>query len=136
MASFEWLSKPSSNFGNAWVPIAIMQLQSSRGRYRSFQGILDSGSVVTLLRKSAADELGLTWDAGRPISLTNVGGGQTEAYVHELNMRFSADETSVLAPVAIAASERVPILIGRLGVFDRFEITIDPTRRETRIELR
>src|SRR5947208_968725 len=116
MVSFEWQRKPSKNFGEVWVPVAVVQLQTSQGRFRSFQGYLDSGSVASLLRRSAADELGLRIEAGRRIFLSNVGGSQTEAFVHELRIRFSADDPPILASFSFCSSETVPNLIGALGV--------------------
>lgn len=135
MASFEWKRKPSSNFGDVWVPAAVIQLQTARGHFRSIEGYLDSGAVITLLRGSVATELGLSLESGRPIVLSNVGGAHTNAFVHHMNLRFAPEDPPVKVPVAYAVSETVPNLIGRLGVFDRFEITFDPSRRETRINL-
>ncbi len=122
-------------FGDVWAPVAVIQLQTARGQFRSIEAYLDSGAVVTLLRRSVAAEFGFVLESGRPIVLSNVGGAHTNAFVHEVNLRFSASNPPVTAPIAFAASEGVPNLIGRLGVFDRFEITFDPIRRETRIEL-
>ena len=57
------------------------------------------------------------------------------ARLYDLSARLAGLPT-VTIPVAIAEMDNVPGLLGRLGFFDRFEITFDPTRRETRIEIR
>jgi len=133
MTSFEWRRKSSNHFGEVLAPVAIVKLRSTRGVFVPVLTYIDSGAIVTLLRRTVADELGISLDAGRRIVLSNVGGAQTEAFVHELPIRFSEADEAVNAPVAFATNDRVPNLLGRVGIFDRFQITFDPARRETRI---
>ena len=93
---------------------------------------VDSGAVVSLLRRSAADLLGVELQSGRKIDLLSIGGSQTDAFVHELKTRF--DEGIVLpVPYAIATTEGVPNLLGRQGVFDRLQMDFDATLQQTRI---
>ncbi len=133
MAWFDWQRKPSASFGEVWVPVAVVQLQTTRGTFSSVLPFVDSGSVISLLRRSVADELGLQIDSGRQIALHNVAGSQTEAYVHELTLRFAANERTIRAPFAIATRETVPNLLGRLGVFEQFELWFDPRKHRTYI---
>jgi hypothetical protein len=79
-----------------------------------------------------ADLLGLDLNAGRKVDLAGVGGASTIAYLHNLHTRF--DGSLILeVPFAIADSETVPNLLGRLGVFDRLQVSFDPCLRETRV---
>ena len=88
---------------------------------------------MSLLRRSVADLLGVKLEKGRRIEVTSVGGGQTVAYVHELHSRL-AENIAYRIPFAIADTEAVPNLLGRLHVFDRLQIDFDGTMQETRID--
>jgi hypothetical protein len=93
---------------------------------------MDSGAVVSLLRRSVADLLGLDLATGRKIDLTGVGGASTIAYVHNLQSRFDGSLT-LEVPFAIADSETVPNLLGRLGVFDRLQMDFDSSLSQTTV---
>ena len=85
-----------------------------------------------MLRRSVAELLGIELATGRRIEVTSVGGGRTVAYVHELQTRF-ASNIAYAVPFAIAESEQVPNLLGRLHVFDWLQVDFDGTFQETRI---
>jgi len=64
--------------------------------------------------------------------VASVGGGRTVAYVHRIETRF---DPSILYPVryAIADTENVPNLLGRLDVFDCLQFDFDATFQQTRV---
>jgi hypothetical protein len=130
MAVFSWQPRPTVNFGHVWTPLAGLQLKTATGSFLSFSLQIDSGAVISLLRRSAAEVLNLDLQSGRAISLTSVGPGKTGAFVHFILTRFSPD-LELLVPFAIADHEEVPNLLGRLGVFTRLAVEFDPTLRRT-----
>ena len=132
MGVHKWRRRPTKYFGDVHVPFAHVQVRSSDGRFQSFALQVDSGAVVSLFRRSVADLLGIKLEEGRRIKLASVGGGETVAYVHELQMRFPNWQPWAV-PFAIAETETVPNLLGRLGVFDRLQVCFDGMLRETRI---
>lgn len=93
---------------------------------------IDTGAVVSLLRQSAVDLLGVSLDAGRRIVLGSVTDGTIVAYVHELTIRFGST-APIIAPFAIAETDDVPNLLGRLGILERFKFVFDPTQRRTEV---
>lgn len=135
MAAFEWRQKESTHFGRVWVPIVVAQFQSASGTFKKLHMFVDSGAVVSFVRRSFAEELGIVLESGRPVRLANAGGASNEAYVHEFLMRLDDTDPPMTVPVAVAVRENVPNLLGRLGVFDRRRIEFDPQMRLTRIEL-
>lgn len=132
MAVTKWQRRRTLQFGETWVPFARVDIQASTGRYQTFALQVDSGAVVSLLRRSAADLLGIDLETGRRIRLTSVGGAETVAYVHDLTVRFDP-RMEYAVPFAIAANEAVPNLLGRLRVFDSLQVDFDATLKETRI---
>lgn len=133
MPVWKWRRRPTRNFGNVWVPFAQIAIQTTEGRFQSFALQVDSGAMVSLLRRSVADLLGIQLEQGREIRLSGVGGAHTTAFVHDLNIRFDSDIALGPTPFAIAATESVPNLLGRLGVFDRLQVDFDASLTETRI---
>lgn len=132
MAVYSWRRRKTRNFGEVWVPFAEIELRRPGGKSQSFAMQLDSGAVISLLRRSVATLLGVQFDEGKKIELGAVGGNGIIAYQHDLEFRFNGG-TSLRAPFAIAEREDVPNLIGRLGVFDVLQVDFDATQRETRI---
>jgi hypothetical protein len=130
MPAFEWQRRPTTNFGETWVPFAQIDLQDAAGRFRAVSLQIDSGAVISLLRRSVGDLLGLAIPSGRKVSLTNVGGGTTTAYVHILRTRISE---AMVMPIefAIAEIEQVPNLLGRRDVFDNLQLNFDATLQNT-----
>ncbi len=135
MLTSKWRARSHRYLGTIHVPIIDLEIQDARGSFAPFSLCVDSGAVVSLLPRSAAQYLGLDPSAGRPIELGGVGQRGLRAQLHELTIRL-VGMPMVTVPFAVAEQENVPGLLGRLGVFDRFEITFDPSRRETRMELR
>ncbi len=133
MPVWKWRRRPTRNFGNVWVPFAQIAIQTTEGRFQSFALQVDSGAMVSLLRRSVADLLRIQLEQGREIHLSGVGGAHTTAFVHDLNIRFDSDIALGPTPFAIAATESVPNLLGRLGVFDRLQVDFDASLTETRI---
>jgi len=130
MPVYKWQERPTKHFGTVLVPFAKADLQRCDGRFQSVALQIDSGAVISTLRRSSATLLGLTLEAGRPVDLKSVGGGVTQAFVHEITARFDPSLT-LSVPFAIMTSETVPNLLGRLGVFDVLQLHFDATFQET-----
>ena len=88
---------------------------------------VDCASTYCVLERPWAEYFGLSWESGDLIHIgTAVGGFQ--AYLHTLGMQI--DRFSWETPVAIAEFESLPgavprQVLGLIGFFDRFRVTID-----------
>ena len=74
MPVWKWRRRPTRNFGDVWVPFAHIEIQTAEGRFQSVALQADSGAMVSLLRRSVADLLGIQLEQGREIQLSGVGG--------------------------------------------------------------
>ncbi len=72
MPVHKWRRRPSKHFGEVWVPFAHVEIQRTDGRFQAFALHIDSGAVVSLLRRSVAELLGVELEAGRQIDVTGV----------------------------------------------------------------
>lgn len=133
MPVYKWRQRPTRHFGRVWVPFAHLELQGTDGRFQAFALQIDSGATVSLLRRSVAELLGFRLESGQRIDVTGVGGSKTTAFVHELQTRLDDKWPLFTIPFAISSVESVPNLLGRLGVFDQFQVDFDASLRETRL---
>jgi hypothetical protein len=74
---------------------------------------LDTGAQISLMPQSVKQILQL--GAGTPIQMVGVGGSPFNVEVFNLKVNFGGIAYTI--PVAIAASEDVPFLLGREGFF-------------------
>jgi len=130
MPVYKWQRRPTKHFGPVWFPIARLDLEATSGQFHRIALQIDSGAVVSLLRNSMAVLLAVPLESGQKIDLTSVGGASTKAYVHTIRTQF--DERLIgNVRFAIAESEQVPNLLGRLDVFDNLQIDFDSTLAHT-----
>ena len=132
MPTFKWRRRRTRHFGEVWVPFAEIGLRRADGGHQPLAIQIDSGAVISLLRRSAAELLGIDLQTGEKIDFGSVGGNRVCAFRHDLQARFS-DGFEMRVPFAIAEREDVPNLLGRLGIFDKLQVDFDATLQETRI---
>ncbi|MCG3136607.1 MAG: hypothetical protein HJJLKODD_00441 [Phycisphaerae bacterium] len=131
MPAWAWRRRPTVQFGEIWIPFAQIELRKQDGRYQSLALQIDSGAVVSLLRRSMAEFLGINLTSGQQISLAGIGGHHTTAYVHRIETRLDVDLIFPAVPFAFADTEHVPNLLGRLGIFDQLQIDFDASLHQT-----
>ena len=129
MASFRWKRADSARFGSTWLAVADVEFRDAEGDWRPFALTIDTGSVITLLRRSALDLLGLDWTAGREVELNPVGPAVLQGKALDLACRIG--EVAFELPVVVADHDDVPNLLGRLGIVERFRLELDPVFRTT-----
>jgi len=132
MVAFAWRRRNTRHFGQQWVPFVDLRLSGGTGRRQHFALQIDTGAVISVLRRSAATYLGFEAESGHPIQLGSIGGHPHRYFIHTLNAELGST-CMVSLRFAIAESEDAPNLLGRLDVLDRFRIELDPSVRQTRI---
>jgi|GEM_PF-3574276 len=132
MDAFAWRRRTTRHFGEQWVPFAEIGLKSTAGRWYSFSVQVDSGAVISVVSRSAADLLGIDPCKGEPIELAGVGTAARRYSVHRFAARIG-DMPEFKMRIAVAEHENVPNLLGRLDVLDHFQIDLDVSLEETRV---
>ncbi len=98
--------------------------------------ILDSGADISVLPLEAGEQLGLDLSKNRG-PCTGIGGEVDTAEAHvRIRIAQGHENYALEIPVKVLLDARpnIPVLLGREGFFDRFEITFD--ERRERILLR
>ncbi len=82
---------------------------------------IDSGADLSLLPRSVGELIGLAKKKDeKHESISGVGGSSINVVIRKVQMRIG--ETSFPARISWSSSEQVPLLLGRLDVFERFKI--------------
>jgi len=94
-----------------------------------FSVIVDSGAGISLIPFKIGQRVGLKpFKKDRRFSLIGVGGGSIE--VIEKKVEFQIKEEVFKARVGWASIDSVPVLLGRLDVFDKYNIEFCHKKKE------
>lgn len=112
-------------------PVIRIFLQGMDGSWRALQAFVDSGSDISIFRKSDAERLGLDLRTGDPIVIAGFGSAETPAYIHEISIRVGTHEFS--CHTAFADEENTPPVIGREDFFNQFVVCYDDNKETIRL---
>ena len=59
MPVYKWRRRTTRSFGEVWVPFAEIKLRCADGGYQPLAVQIDSGAVISLLRRSVAELVGV-----------------------------------------------------------------------------
>ncbi len=108
-------------FGVTFRPVADVDIQKVNGTWVEFHPYIDSGADITLIPYSFGLYLGLRVGEGKIEELKGVRGIAIPVEIRRVKMRIGDIE---LEPrIAWALIEEAPPLLGRLDIFDKFNIT-------------
>jgi hypothetical protein len=119
---FRWQKLSSPYFGRIAKPIARVSLKKKSGDWQEFWVEVDSGAAISLFNKSDCDLLGYRLQDGWVCELQGVTGHSIHCYVHNIDMKIG--EEVIKAKVAFSDSDKHRLLLGRVDVFDSFEIDL------------
>lgn len=108
-------------------PVAEVEILGPSGQWVKFAPYVDSGADITLVPREAGDLLGLDVATGEEREVTGVGGAKLKVHIHTLRMRLAGVEFG--ARIGFAHADGwVPYLLGRLDIFERFDISFEQGR--------
>jgi hypothetical protein len=129
---FEWKPFDSPTFGRIYRPVALVEVRSESGEWKIFYPEVDSGSPISVFNKSDCDFLGYILDKGKSFCLTGVLGGSTPAYIHETEIKIGNE--IIHAKIAFTDGKNHKQLIGRIDIFDKFQISFSKGSRTSFIK--
>lgn len=116
---FPFIDLQSENLGKIRKPFAIASLMNGEKHVQDIF-LVDSGADVTLIPKSFGIKLGLKPPLKKDIKfLGGIAGGVPVAHC---SMDMTIGKIRFLCRVAWAQVEDVPPVLGRVDVFDKFDI--------------
>jgi predicted aspartyl protease len=104
-----------------------------QGRLMPFDFLVDSGADRTVINRPLGWALGFEINSEeKPIRLGGVGGS-TEGYLRSLTLWIGGVE--IKTEVVWVQSDQVPLLLGQMDIFDRFDITFLRSERKVIFDL-
>lgn len=104
-------------------PLARVKLISESAE-ATVDAYVDSGADITLVPYSVGIALGFSLKPEDEIRrIGGVGGGKISIVVRRLKLRIGSRELNVR--VAWCMSEDVPLILGRLDIFDEFDVLFE-----------
>ncbi|MFH1750336.1 MAG: hypothetical protein ABH863_01520 [Candidatus Micrarchaeota archaeon] len=100
------------------VPIKLLHL----GKDLVVDGIVDSGSNYCIFHTWVADQLGIPWQRGRKLEISTVSE-KVEIYILKVKMQVIGDPFE--CEIGFAKMGTSFNLLGRIGLFERHEITFN-----------
>lgn len=119
MIEFQFEELLTENLGKILKPFALVTLING-DKYRESKMLIDSGADITLIPKSAGERLELTPSKQDEIKyLGGIAGGVPVVY---RTIDLKIEDIKFSCRIAWAQIEDVPTVLGRVDVFDKFDI--------------
>lgn len=107
------------DIGVKWIPTAIASIELANKKF-TCEMLVDSGADITLIPRKFGEQLGLTFDKVEVKEVRGIGEGVVPYVVRKVKLIIG----KYTFPVRIgwALIEEVPFILGRLDIFDKFDI--------------
>lgn len=110
-----------------FTPLINLPVWSKFG-WQNMWFLLDSGADITLLTTSIADTFGLVYDKKKLIRLFGIGEHSINAYPGSIKLKHRDKELSVRT--YFSTVKESTLLLGRLDVFNKFDITFSISKKQ------
>lgn len=120
------ISNPPS-FGIIYTVLLWLHVESPAGPI-PLSFLFDTGAEVTSFPASVANKLGIDLDKCTEEPMTGYEGTTVFAYKSQVKIRFNKKIFEI--PCVFNPNEEVPILLGRAGIMDKFNILLDGKNKE------
>ena len=103
--------------------MAEVSIQARDGGWLTAFMYIDSGADISLIPRQFGEVLGLTVKGEKIHEIKGLGEKIVPVILKKLKMKI--DEKTLAARVAWGLIEEVPLILGRLDVFDSFKVTFN-----------
>jgi hypothetical protein len=111
------------------VPVILAELPTPYGVY-PIRLLLDSGADCTMLSRALGELAGIDVTSLPKVNVKGIAGQSVEVYRGTVSLRIANLQLSSI-PCLYVESMMTPLLLGREGFFDLFNITLDNRRKKT-----
>lgn len=112
-------------------PIVIAQLETIRGK-RSYSFIMDTGADTLTLPKYMISLLGIDKKSLKQSKSQSIDKKLVKTWEGNILITFCRKSFSILC--SFTQNDKTPFLLGKVNIFDKFNITFDNNREMTIFE--
>jgi len=120
MIDFEFREEDSNIFGKILRPIADVYFKDNEDSEVIAFMYIDSGADITLIPQKFGEALGFKVEEDKIIEIGGIGNAIIPIILKKANIRIG--NAIIDVKVAWALINEVPYLLGRLDIFDKFNI--------------
>jgi len=133
---FAYKNYPTNKAGDDWWALLPTQLSNTAKHSppcRKFEALIDSGAAICMFHSSIGQAIGLNISKGEEDETTGVSGKPTKIYLHNVSLYVPGHIIKIRA----GFTDELPIagLLGRVGFFEHFKITFDPSNNPPGFDL-
>jgi predicted aspartyl protease len=125
--NFRYHSIPGTTNGLK-KPTIPVEFKLDSGGYITVMCLIDSGSDVIVLPKGIAELLNIKY-SGESVSTGLNGEIPVKKGYAIFRIKKEFGYHNLNAPVEVVGNDNIPVLLGRIGFFDKFKVTIDEKRQ-------
>jgi hypothetical protein len=119
--------------------MAIVEFQKFDGKWQEFHLKIDTGAIITAMKRLVlmvicmflvmmdpgdCELLGFNLTDGEEADLTTADNSKLKVFVHNIKLKIGNDILPSTVRVAFAATQISELLLGRLDIFNFFDITL------------
>jgi hypothetical protein len=109
-------------------PAAKVNFLNHKGEWFTLFLVVDSGANISALPKRDARTLGIAVEEGTPTIVVSIGA-ETRGWQHTVDIRLKDEVLTI--PLLFLDDDDAPRILGRAGIFERFTILFEETKRRT-----
>ena len=133
---FAYKNYPTSKGGVDWWAVLPVQISNSATHSppcKKFEALIDSGASICIFHSHIGESIGLKIQSGEEDETTGVSGQRTKIYLHNVSLYVP----SHIIKIRAGFTSELPLagLLGRVGFFEHFKITFDPSNTPPGVEL-
>ena len=107
------------DIGSRWIPTAQLRILTEKGQYLC-EMVVDTGADITLIPRSLGEFLQLSFKGEKIREIRGIGDTAIPYVMKSVGLQV--DRHKFPARIGVALIEEVPLILGRLDVFDHFNI--------------
>jgi predicted aspartyl protease len=123
----------TKNYGLIADPRITVFIKTLFG-FESITFLVDTGADVSMLPKSWAQRLGTRLKDLPSHTMLTASGKEMKVYRSQITIKLSNDSKEIIIPCTFTASDKTPLLLGRLGIFKIF--TLEFSHRQEALYLK
>ncbi|TSC80062.1 MAG: Uncharacterized protein G01um101429_266 [Parcubacteria group bacterium Gr01-1014_29] len=109
-------------------PVAEVLFQHNKGWIPAFL-LIDSGATISALPKSDASVLGVVAEQGTHMAVKGIGGAPISGWRHDIRVKLGKNMLKI--PLVFLDDSQAPRVLGRAGVFEKFLVVFEESKRRT-----
>jgi hypothetical protein len=126
---FSYKNYPTNKGVDDWWAVLLVQLSNPAKHSppcRRFEAIIDSGASICIFHSDIGESIGLRIDKGELSETIGITGIKTNIYLHNVSLYVPGGH---IFKIRAGFTNEIPVagLLGRIGFFEHFKLTFDPS---------